>query len=840
MRFWIRLVTLVALVQFGPQSALPDDEIRWLVTYDGQSLPAAPWMTVGKPEMRVDNGVLRLADNAADGPGCLRADWTPVADTEVIVEATVRVLNTSGAIKGRPDSKTFWPWRDGAPVSVLVSDGQHQEGLTFYVDRLATWTDRFVIADTASDFHTYRLVIRDTDMSVSIDGDRKIRGQNAFWKPADGATPFIQFGSTSEVATGAAEWKSVRLGVRRRSASRVLDPVKITLSEPWPIARPELKHKPTRPYVYNLGEGRLLMSVAQGADALYEPYGVMLSQDEGRTWTPIKEWDQTDLAPLPMLRLKNGEVLGMSRWTWPQADETLFGNTVRWSSDLSKSTNLQSVLRVMPGYFSPKVPLTVERHVWEEADGSLRMAAYSKTGPSTPEGLRVGRRFSHLLRSRDGGKTWNPDALIGPGGEPAVVKTGGANMTALLRVGPFKPFHQVFSKDQGQTWSDPVLIEEGSVCADLVMMSNGLLACSYGRPANSLMFSADEGHTWNSHHVVTARTGFNYSGIVEVRPGRLLYVHDAGGLQALHIDVERQTDGDRAPSVTQSEVKPEPQQQAAPAEAKPARKPTTDYALRTAKELQPTRKLVYKTIGDVRREFHLFEPKDHQPTDKRPCYLAIHGGGWVAGTADVMYCVADHYARQGWLGVSMQYRHHRADRGTTVFDAVRDVRSAVRYLRTHAAELGIDPQRIVAGGRSAGGHLAIATALFDGVDEPGEDTSVSCVPNAVICYSAVLDTSAEGYGQQTIGERWQELSPVHHVRAGLPPTLVMHGIRDTITPVAGAKAFAAKMTAAGNVCELVLDERGSHSYMMRTEPLFLAAMQQTSDFLKKCGIVAQP
>ncbi len=274
----------------------------------------------------------------------------------------------------------------------------------------------------------------------------------------------------------------------------------------------------------------------------------------------------------------------------------------------------------------------------------------------------------------------------------------------------------------------------------------------------------------------------------------------------------------------------------APATATPPAKPVTDYALRTAKELKPTRTLVYKTLPDRQLQLRLFEPPKHQASERRPCFLAIHGGGWTAGSPDVMYCVAAHFAERGWLGVSMQYRIQRASRGTTVFDAVRDARSAVRYLRAHAAELGIDPAQIVAGGRSAGGHLAAAAALFEGIDEPGEDTGISCVPNALALYSAVLDTSEQGYGQATIGERWAELSPLRHVRAGLPPTLVLHGLRDTITPAAGARAFAGAMQKAGNTCELVLHERGNHSYMMRTAPLFEEAMLQTGEFLTRAGI----
>ncbi|HEV7405840.1 MAG TPA: sialidase family protein [Chthoniobacteraceae bacterium] len=526
------------LVFIASTSRAGEEGIRWLVDYDGKSVPSLPaWTAHGKPEATVADGVFRLADSSQEGSGFFRAGWKAEPDAELVVEVTVRVGTTTGVVN-KPGSRTLWPWRDGAPVSLLVSDGRHQEGLVFYPDRVTTWTDRFIVMDPAGEFHTYRLVIRGTDMSIAVDGEPRVRGQNAFWKPADSAEPFIQFGSTGKVATGDAQWRAVRLGVRKAAAPAAV-PVKITMSEPWPIQRLDLKTKPTRPYVYKIGGGRLIMSVAEGPDALYEPYGVMMSADEGKTWSTVKEWDQTVSAPLPMLQLKDGSVLGMSRWTWPQEDGSEVGSTVRWDFALARFTAFASRLQLPQGYHHATTPFTCERHTYEMADDSVIMAGYSKTGPSTPLALSLGKRYSHLLRSTDGGKTWDPYGLIGAGGEPAVARTGGRRMTALLRTGPFKGFQQTFSEDDGRTWSAPVVLEEGSVCPDLVPMSNGLLACSYGRPAGCLMFSADGGKTWISHHVITAKTGFNYSGIVEVRPGRLLYLHDAGGLQALTIDVER-------------------------------------------------------------------------------------------------------------------------------------------------------------------------------------------------------------------------------------------------------------------------------------------------------------
>jgi len=277
----------------------------------------------------------------------------------------------------------------------------------------------------------------------------------------------------------------------------------------------------------------------------------------------------------------------------------------------------------------------------------------------------------------------------------------------------------------------------------------------------------------------------------------------------------------------------------------PPTKPV-DFALAKSKEVQPSRVVVYKHTGHNELQLHTFLPEGWKAGDKRPCFLAIHGGGWVAGTPKIMYCVTDYVARRGWVGLSVQYRLHRPDAGTTVFDSIRDVRSAVHYLRSHANELGIDPAKIVVGGRSAGGHLAASTVLFGAFDEPhghdphrreGRDHAADA-PAALVLFSPVIDTSADGYGKDVIGDRWRDVSPLHHVRGSLPPTIVLHGVRDSITPYVGAKAFVEAMQRAGNRCELVSHADGNHSYMMRTPELFEDAMAKTMAFLKAAGIEA--
>lgn len=256
-----------------------------------------------------------------------------------------------------------------------------------------------------------------------------------------------------------------------------------------------------------------------------------------------------------------------------------------------------------------------------------------------------------------------------------------------------------------------------------------------------------------------------------------------------------------------------------------------------AAALEPTRTVVYKTVGERELTLHIFEPAGFRKSDRRPVYLTIHGGGWTGRTPRYFYPFAKHFADLGMVGISLEYRLLDEAQGTTVFDCVKDGRSAVRFIRKHAAELGIDPNRIAVSGGSAGGHIAAGTALFDGIDEAGEDTSVSCVPDVLILYYPVIDTSSRGYGQSKIGERWRELSPVEQVRPGLPPTLLLHGTADKTTPFFGATLFNRRMVDAGNEIEFIQFRCGRHGYFLFDLDLFAEAMAQTEDFLIHEGIL---
>lgn len=525
----------VLLASAGPLGAA--DDIRWLVTYDGKTTPAAPWSATSAPKAQIEADGLRLTDDDKEFAN-FRAVWKPDAEQEIIVEAVVKVLGTTGAIKGKTSS-SVWPWRDGAPVSVLVSDGRHQEGLVLFANQAASHTDRFIPMDTMNGFHTYRLVIRGTDMEMWVDGERQVEGQGSFWKPATTPEPFIQFGSTAKTATGSAIWKSVKLGVRKPSAPLPKSPLKVTIGEPWQIPRDDIRQ--TRPYLYDMGKGLLLMSVAQGPDAFYEPYGLLKSTDEGRTWTPIPGLDKIDTTPLPCVRRPDGSILAVSRWTRTQPDGRVTGKTMHLNADATKFEMIDNEIK-LPKEFTNEAKsdqIICERHIWNDDDGGVTMVLWSRKGVKMADGRNNTVRMSHLMRSTDEGKTWTHFSTIGPGGEPAVCRLSATEQVAVIRGDRNSRMRQTFSHDGGKTWTQPVELEVGKVLPDLVLMSNGVLACSYGRPASCLMFSLDGGKTWPSHHVISERVGFNYTSIREISLGKLLYIHDGGGMTGLNVDVER-------------------------------------------------------------------------------------------------------------------------------------------------------------------------------------------------------------------------------------------------------------------------------------------------------------
>lgn len=235
-------------------------------------------------------------------------------------------------------------------------------------------------------------------------------------------------------------------------------------------------------------------------------------------------------------------------------------------------------------------------------------------------------------------------------------------------------------------------------------------------------------------------------------------------------------------------------------------------SLAAAADIYPDHEALYKTVGDVKLKLHIFEPEGHKTSDSRPVIVFFFGGGWSGGTPKQFYQQAQDMADLGLIAISAEYRVKSRNK-TTPFECVKDGKSAIRWVRAHASEIGIDPDRIVASGGSAGGHVAGCTGVIEGFEEVGEDLKISSEPNLMILFNPVLDTTDKGYGAKRFKlEQQTDLSLCHQVRPNVVPTIVFHGTADKTVPFENAERFARLMQEAGNECVLVPAEDKGHGF----------------------------
>ena len=219
----------------------------------------------------------------------------------------------------------------------------------------------------------------------------------------------------------------------------------------------------------------------------------------------------------------------------------------------------------------------------------------------------------------------------------------------------------------------------------------------------------------------------------------------------------------------------------------------------------------YKQIDTVMLSMVVYKPDDFKKTERYPAIVFFFGGGWNDGNRNQFTTFAQHFASRGIFSVLVDYRV-KTRQGTTPFEALKDAKSAIRYLRKNAEGFGIDAQRIVAAGGSAGGHLAAACYTNESINEESDDPEISSKPNALVLFNPVIDNSKEGYGYDRIGERYLEFSPLHNITKGFPPTIFFLGTKDKLIPVTTAKSFKEKIESFGGRCDLFLYEDQEHGF----------------------------
>lgn len=265
----------------------------------------------------------------------------------------------------------------------------------------------------------------------------------------------------------------------------------------------------------------------------------------------------------------------------------------------------------------------------------------------------------------------------------------------------------------------------------------------------------------------------------------------------------------------------------------------------------------YKRVGDVLLKAWVFAPEAAGPPEGRPAVAFFFGGGWIGGSPAQFAEQCRYLRSRGVVGVVCDYRVARRHQVKAI-SCVEDAKSAIRWVRANAKQLGVNPDQICAAGGSAGGHIACCTGVISGLDAAGEDMAISSVPNAMALFNpAVMLAPLEdgpdvgkqirklaGMKQRT-GIDPVRISPVHHINEGQPPTIIFHGQADSTVPFATVAEFTRRSTALGNDVTLVPYARAPHGFFNNrggTTPRgddslqwFRGTMEQLDRFLNRLG-----
>lgn len=260
------------------------------------------------------------------------------------------------------------------------------------------------------------------------------------------------------------------------------------------------------------------------------------------------------------------------------------------------------------------------------------------------------------------------------------------------------------------------------------------------------------------------------------------------------------------------------------------------------KKVRAQTDLVYKKTGDRELHLDLFFPAKKKKK-KYPGVILIHGGGWSSGSKAHQVPMAQQLAAKGYVAAAVEYRLSPEARYPA---AVYDLKEAVRWLRAHADDYGLDTGKIAALGCSAGAQLASLLGTTNGLEQfeeatayPAQFSTIQAVINVDGIVSFIhpeADAEGKAAGKWLGGSRteayenWKAASPMEYVNAATPPFLFINSTQPRFH--AGRDDMMAMLSALGIYSEVHTIPDTPHSFWL-VHPWFEPTLKYTLAFLKK-------
>lgn len=252
---------------------------------------------------------------------------------------------------------------------------------------------------------------------------------------------------------------------------------------------------------------------------------------------------------------------------------------------------------------------------------------------------------------------------------------------------------------------------------------------------------------------------------------------------------------------------------------------------------------VYKTVDGRDLRVYVTQPEGDSKSERRPAIVFFHGGGWVGGAPGQFSEHSKYFASRGLVCFQVEYRLLNRKSKAAPVTCTQDAKSAMRWIRAHSEQFGVDSNRIASGGGSAGGHLAAFVGCVDGGDAETDDLTVSAKSQAMLLFNPVYDNGPGGWGTARVGDRYAEFSPAHNLSKDDPPSVVFLGSKDNLIPVATAEKFRDASLALGVDSKLYIYEGQGHGFFNVSRDggrWYRETMRAADQFLNGLGWVDGP
>jgi acetyl esterase/lipase len=248
-------------------------------------------------------------------------------------------------------------------------------------------------------------------------------------------------------------------------------------------------------------------------------------------------------------------------------------------------------------------------------------------------------------------------------------------------------------------------------------------------------------------------------------------------------------------------------------------------------KIAPGKEYVYKTTNGQKQKMEIYFPKDFDPTkEKVPGVLLFHGGGWRGGDLNQFRYACDYFAKRGLVAATANYyMNSEAEAKALPKDisrkrvCVTDAASALRWFKQHAAELGVDPNRIVIGGASAGGHIALLSTIQNDLDDPADPKGIDKSVKGYLFFCSAFTT--DGKDNDKTVDAFANLKP------GIAPSIFLFGESDPwlpatqkLVPALRQTGASAKLLVADKVGHMFFEQAGWYDYAMNECDRFLVSL----------------